>query len=113
MKHKDKPYWADTMKQAGRDACTLVEENKKAIEVLGRMSYDAGEVGDIEMEIVAQRCPPQKKARSPAATEVQVRPYEGFFRSAHSGKPEFGEPGHPLTQKLYRRAAGFWNSMTR
>jgi hypothetical protein len=101
------------MRSAWKDACTLVEENEKAIELLARLLYDKGEIGNAEVEIVAQMCPPKKKARSPAATDVQVRPYEGFFRSAHSGKVEFGEPGHPLTQKLYGRAVGFWSSMTR
>jgi hypothetical protein len=87
MKHKDKPYWADTMKQAGRDACTLVEENKKAIEVLGRTSYDAGEIGSDQVGIVAQMCPPEKKARSSVATEMHVRPYEGYFRAHANSEP--------------------------
>ena len=99
--HANHPWWGDTMKQCWREACKLVEENRKAIAILGHLIYDRGEVDGSAVDIVLRLCP---------AEPVRIRPYgDGFFR-ARSGSPQFTDPDDPLTQKLYGRAVAFWSN---
>jgi hypothetical protein len=105
---KEKPeheWWGNVFKRAWRDARKFVEDNKKAITVLGFMLYDEGSVTGDAVSIVAGMCPAEKAAR--ADDVLRTRP--GMLTAARSGSPEFTDPNDPLTQKLYGRAVAFWS----
>jgi hypothetical protein len=95
-----------TMVQCWDQAQQLVREHRQSIRVLGKMLYDRGELDADDVAAVIRLCAPREET-----SNVRKRPYEGHFRSARSGAPEFTDPDDPLTQKLYGRAVAFWSQI--
>jgi hypothetical protein len=92
-----------TVQECWQAACKLVAENEIAIRALGKLLYEESELTGTEVEIVAGLCQP----RAAHADDV-LRTRPGMLTAARSGAPEFGEPGHALTEKLFKRAQRFW-----
>jgi hypothetical protein len=96
--------WYDTYQRARKESLALVKKRRKAIEIIAGKIYDDcsidGDVASIMLHLIERGEDTPRK-----------RPYgDGFFRAAsgNSTKPEFGSPGDPLTEKLFRRAQNFW-----
>jgi hypothetical protein len=97
--------WYDTYQRARKESLALVKKHRKAIEIIARKIYDEGSIDGDVASIMLQLI--ERSERKAPRTRR-----DGYFRAAASGnpagKPEFTDPDHPLTQKLFKRAQRFW-----